>query len=210
MKSFNDLAAELERWTENPAKATGPWDSGCSLDRMAGCPRMDVRALSIRLRAHYPGPADQVDREFEEFLAAYQAWWDKMCSGTEPVDLWLIEEFDHGDGQVERRYYTDYDQLEEATFKKAYGLIVLFRWIHEELWPQGQTHRIHHPTNAFYPPQYFLSSFNITGDQLRKAKQMGYIATIQPKPGVPRFHYSEADAKRLWPGHFAKALNRKA
>ena len=62
----------------------------------------------------------------------------------------------------------------------------------------------------FYPPKYFLDRFGITAEQLRKAKQQGQIRTRQPKPRIRRYHYSEPDARNLWPHAFAKTpQNRK-
>ena len=54
----------------------------------------------------------------------------------------------------------------------------------------------------YYPPKYFLDNFGITPEQLRKAKEQRHIRTRQPKPGIRRYHYSEPDARKLWPHHF--------
>lgn len=56
--------------------------------------------------------------------------------------------------------------------------------------------------SPFYPPAHFLRHYDIPDDLLRKAKQRGDIRTVQPKPERARFHYSEPDARRLWPHRF--------
>jgi hypothetical protein len=63
----------------------------------------------------------------------------------------------------------------------------------------------HDDGSPFYPPAYFLSHFNISPESLRKAKERGDIRTIRPRHKVARYHYSEPDARQLWPHCFVVA-----
>ncbi|MEM8493866.1 MAG: hypothetical protein AAF663_00590 [Planctomycetota bacterium] len=58
-------------------------------------------------------------------------------------------------------------------------------------------------TNSFYPPRYFPDT--LTADTLSHARRDGRIRGRQ-NPQTKRWHYFEADVRRVWPEHFAQQL----